>query len=141
MYMTAARKAFLGAPKPGRGALALAVLAFIMTALVAFWNVDNQDGIHCGSWISPNDSHAKIADLEDYADPRYFSNDRQRTDCAEARKDRTPILVALAALTVAALVVGILRRYQPGGGSTPPKLSEPKRIPRLRRDDEQEQPI
>lgn len=158
IYMTAARKAFLGAPKPGRGALTMAAVAFLLTALVALWNVENQDGIHCGGWLFPNDAAANYADVEQRADDSsramkdallrsggdlnapaardHFSSDSQVADCRKARSERTPLVIVFGVATVALLVVGILRRYQPGGGSTTPKPSEPKPIPRLRRDDE-----
>ncbi|MFC3776709.1 hypothetical protein [Mycolicibacterium holsaticum] len=122
--------------KPGNGALAVAVVLFVLTALFALWNVNNRDGIVCGSWLSPNDQHAKLADYEDFADPRYFSNDRQVTDCAEARADRTPVVVVFGVLTIAALAVGVLRRYQPRDASTGNNPANLKPIPRMRRDDD-----
>lgn len=157
IYMTAARKAFLGAPKPGRGALTFALAAFIVTALAAFWNVETDDGIHCGGWLFPNDAMANYADAKQRSDDAQraledallrsggdlnapaaagqLSGDSQVADCRKARSERTPLVIVFGVATGALLVVGILRRYQPRGGSTPTSSSELKPIPRLRRDD------
>lgn len=122
--------------QPGGRALALAVVAFAVTALVALWNVDNRDGITCGSWLMPNDKEAAYADAKknseyasaelalairgDYSGLAFKSDrDAQVADCRAARSERTPTVTILFIGSAALLVVGLIRRYPPSGGRAP----------------------
>ena len=137
--------------KPGNGVLAVAAVLFVATALFALWNVDNRDGIACGGWMFPNDSWAKSADASQSSDNAMdayrssllggrYAGDPTSTEqvdaCAAARGERTPFVIVLGVATLAALVVGVLRRYQPRGTSDGNTSGNQKPIPRIRRDED-----
>ena len=112
--------------KPGNRALAIAALMFVMTAWAALWNVDNRDGVHCGSWLSPNDQNAVAADY-DYAESRrkehptnFYSSTEQVESCAKAHEGREQLLIVFTVVALAALVLGVIRRYQPRGAPSGP---------------------
>lgn len=111
----------------------LAVVALLIAGLMAVWNVDNRDGIHCGSWISPNTAAAGMADargntensqrnLEEAmlrsggdinakvgSSGRDSSSTAQVDSCREARSARTPLIVGGAVIGFALLAFAITR--------------------------------
>lgn len=115
--------------KPGNVALAIAAALFVLTALTALWPIDNQFGTGCGSWIERNDTQAAYEDAKstskvDSILGEYGSSYRgvvgekytKGVDSCHAERDKKDFpLTVLAVATGAMLVVGIIRRYQPGG--------------------------
>lgn len=108
------------------------MVMFATTALIAFWNVSNRDGITCGSWLAPNGTEAAYADSEensrvaslelgfalrgDYSGLAFKSaKDAQVADCQKAREARTPLIVVFAVGTIAFFAAGVVQRQRPAG--------------------------
>ena len=123
------------AGQPGRVFLIAAAILLVVAAAFAFWSVDNSQGTDCGSWALKDDSSAVAKDAEfnlgdttkdltrALAD-RYLGdnsadslglddNTSQVQACASARGDQTSEIVIFGLAGAAALVVGLIRRYQP----------------------------
>ena len=121
--------------QPGRVFLIAAAILLVVAAAFAFWPVDNSQGTGCGSWALKDDSSAVAKDAEfnlgdttkdltrALAD-RYLGdnsanslglsdNTSQVQACESARGDQTSEIVIFGLAGAAALVVGLIRRYQP----------------------------
>ncbi|MCK0519594.1 hypothetical protein [Williamsia sp. DF01-3] len=121
--------------QPGRVFLIAAAILLVVAAAFAFWPVDNSQGTGCGSWALKDDSSAAAKDSEfnlgdttkdltrALAD-RYLGdnsanslglgdNTSQVQACESARGDQTNEVVIFGLAGAAALVVGLIRRYQP----------------------------
>ncbi|MFA5707952.1 hypothetical protein [Mycolicibacterium sp.] len=120
--------------QPGGKALALAIVALILTAYFALWNINNRDGIVCGSWLAPTDTHTARADAEanseasrrglrsallesggdlDTARMRNYRQSTQADACEDARDARTPAVVLSGAAVVVLFAVGMVQRQRP----------------------------
>lgn len=110
--------------------LTIAAVLFVATALTALWPVSNSNGTDCGSWVERNDTKAAYEDAKSvskvdsilgqygssYRDLVGEKNTAEVDKCHAARDAKNFPLTLLAVGTGAALVVGIIRRYQPAGG-------------------------
>lgn len=125
--------------KPGGVALAITTVLLVITAFVALWPVSNGRGTDCGSWLLQGDGQARLADSRQSGiDLEENSREGLRSamglgdgpvirvnragevaSCARERGEMTPTITALALISGVALVVALVRRYQPrsdGGG-------------------------
>lgn len=100
------------------------------------WPVSNGSGTYCGSWLLQDDGQARWADMQQReADSQEnFKNGMRsamglddgpviRVDraneaarCARLRGEKTPLVTTFAFVTGIALVVALVRRYQPRSG-------------------------
>jgi hypothetical protein len=121
--------------QPGRLFLIASAMLLVIAVAFAFWPVDNSQGTDCGSWALKDDSSAAAKDSDfDLGDTtkdltraladRYLGdnsaeslglgdNTSQVQACASARGDQTSEIVIFGLAGAAALVVGLIRRYQP----------------------------
>jgi hypothetical protein len=121
--------------QPGRIFLIAAAILLVVAAACAFWPVDNSQGTDCGSWALKENTSAAAKDADfDLGDTtkdltraladRYLGNNSAESlglaktssevqACASARGDQTSEIVIFGLLGGAALVIGLIRRYQP----------------------------
>lgn len=123
--------------RPGGTTLAITTILVILTAVAMLWPVSNGTGTHCGSWLLQDDGQARLADINqrEADNLENFRNGMRSTmglddgpvirvnrantaaRCANERGEMTPIVATLAIASGIALVVGLIRRYQPAGGT------------------------
>lgn len=121
--------------RPGNVALPLAALLFFAAVIIALLPV-KYDGVDCGSWAAQNNSAAELADANQNLtnsqnqlgsallnDSDTYGGTASHSTyaadgCADARGNYTVGVAIFAILAIVALVVGVIRRYQPRSTAT-----------------------